>query len=100
MTYAMLARFAELNNEGGEGVGSKELRQLQEDARVAKALAAWDTEWTRERTIARRAAWNEASKAGRFLTCGKFDARKMTSVEFELGFTMGALRTAVGYHKL
>lgn len=100
MTDREKARFAELHNEGGEGFGSKELRQQREDARVAKAKAAWKSEWTKDRTIARRAAWNEASKSGRFLTNGKTDIRKVQRAEVEFGFTMGALKFAVKIHAL
>ena len=53
------------------------------------------TNWTRDETIANRAKWNDAVRAGRLHT-----PRDQAALEARLGYTIGDLKAAVDAHDL
>jgi hypothetical protein len=78
------ARIAELRAE----------LKAMDDAADAKMLQAWPLAVT----VARRAAWNDMVRSGKFGS-GKLDLRAVQRQEQEQGWTMGQLKRAVELHK-
>jgi hypothetical protein len=100
---AELEREAERNeNMISTGEYHRRLAAIPEHARAAVAkmdnLSAEQDEWTREATIARRAAWNDAVKSGRHLNNN--GTVHMASLTAAMGFSLEDLRRSVKRHGL
>ena len=69
---------------------------------AAAAATAFAAEWTRETTIARRAAWNALVRAGRFgrLGSGRTDWAAVRAQERAQGWTTDDLKRAIKAHGL
>ena len=73
----------------------------QHKAEVAAYVSAFDAEWTREVTIARKEEWNRRVKSGEFNgRNGKIDMHKPNAAQDAQGWTYNNLVPAVKQHGL
>ncbi len=96
--YTNERKMDNFQNEGGEGYSHAEALASKNAAATLAAVAAemkdaFASEWTREVTIARRAAWNaEAVKCKTTAQVG--------ALQRKLGFGLTDLKKAIAIHSL
>ena len=98
MSYANERKMDRFLNEGGEGYSHAEALASKNAASVLAAVSeemakSFAAEWTREVTVARRAAWNE--EAVKCKTTAQVGA-----LQRKLGFGPTDLKKAIAMHSL